>query len=199
MTSIIHLVRHGEVHNPGHIVYNDLPGYELSELGRQQAFTTAIHLAGRPITEVWSSPLIRAIETAEPLCAGLGTHIRIDPNLIEWRGLDGWKGHSWDDIPTVFPGQLESYLDDPTDLPFAPESMRSVADRIIGVMESIAERDGEEAVVVSHQDPIHAAVRVTTGRGFPGFFTDKPTHASVQTLKKNENGWDLVEVYESPL
>lgn len=199
MTTIIHLVRHGEVHNPKHIVYTDLPGYKLSELGRQQAFTTAIQLAARPITEVWSSPLIRAIETAEPLAAGLLTAVRIDPELTEWHGLDGWKGHAWEEVPSLFPGQLEAYLENPADLPFAPESLRAVADRIISVMDAIAQRDGEEAVIVSHQDPIHAAIRVATGRGFPGFFTDKPTHASAHTLQKTEEGWDLTGVYESPL
>ena len=41
----IHLIRHGEVHNPDHVVYADLDGFGLSELGRQQARAAAARLA----------------------------------------------------------------------------------------------------------------------------------------------------------
>jgi broad specificity phosphatase PhoE len=196
MGSIIHLVRHGEVSNPEGLVYADLPGFDLNDVGRQQAFVTAIHLSSRPIDEIWTSPLVRAIRTSEPLALGLGTRIRVHPDLTEWRGLEGWKGVAWDQITERFPGELEAYLEDPTDLPFASETLRELADRVVGVMNQIAERTTSESVLVSHQDPVHAAVRVATERGFPGFFDDKPTHGSVHTLEQIPAGWKLVDVYE---
>ena len=48
------------------VLYGRLPGYHLSELGRQMADRVAEHLAGRDITYVVSSPLERAQETAAP-------------------------------------------------------------------------------------------------------------------------------------
>lgn len=66
-TTVVHLMRHGEVHNPEGILYGRLPGYHLSELGRQMADRVAEHLADRDITHVVASPLERAQETAEPI------------------------------------------------------------------------------------------------------------------------------------
>lgn len=195
MGSIIHLVRHGEVNNPDGLVYADLPGFDLNGIGRRQALTTAIHLSSRPIDEIWSSPLLRAIRTSEPLATVFGIGIRVHPDLTEWRGLTSWKGVAWDRIPERFPGELESYLKDPADLPFASESLQELADRVVGVMSQVAARSINESVLVSHQDPLHAAIRVATRRGFPNFFDDKPVHGSVHTLEQLRTGWALVDIY----
>ncbi|MEV7908248.1 histidine phosphatase family protein, partial [Streptomyces anulatus] len=45
-TTIVHLLRHGEVHNPANILYGRLPGYHLSETGRQMAELVAKSVAG---------------------------------------------------------------------------------------------------------------------------------------------------------
>ena len=68
-TTVVHLLRHGEVHNPEGVLYGRLPGYHLSELGRQMARLVADHLADRDITYVVASPLERAQETAAPIAA----------------------------------------------------------------------------------------------------------------------------------
>ena len=61
--TVVHLLRHGEVYNPEHILYGRLPGYQLSLRGRQQAELAAKFLAARPIGYVVSSPLERARQT----------------------------------------------------------------------------------------------------------------------------------------
>ena len=50
MTTIVHLVRHGEVHNPAKILYGRLEGYQLSERGRNMAHATATDLADHDVT-----------------------------------------------------------------------------------------------------------------------------------------------------
>ena len=62
----LHLVRHGEVHNPDHILYGRLDGYHLSELGHRMAALAAQSMTGAPITRLYASPLLRAQESAEP-------------------------------------------------------------------------------------------------------------------------------------
>ena len=68
----VHLLRHGEVHNPHGILYGRLPGFHLSELGRQMAERVADRIGDRDITHSSSSPLERAQETARRSrrCAG---------------------------------------------------------------------------------------------------------------------------------
>ena len=51
-TTVVHLLRHGEVHNPEGVLYGRLPGYHLSELGRAMADRVADHLADRDIAHV---------------------------------------------------------------------------------------------------------------------------------------------------
>ena len=64
-TTRVHVLRHGEVHNPQGVLYGRLPGYHLSELGRAMAVRIAEHLAGEDIVHLVSSPMERA-QTSSP-------------------------------------------------------------------------------------------------------------------------------------
>jgi broad specificity phosphatase PhoE len=63
----IHLIRHGEVHNPRQILYGRLPGFPLSDRGRRQAGAAGLWLKGRPICAVFCSPMLRARQTAKEI------------------------------------------------------------------------------------------------------------------------------------
>lgn len=65
----ITFVRHGQVHNPERVIYGRLPGFRLSELGERQAAAAAAALRGVPLSVVFSSPLLRAQQTAKVLLA----------------------------------------------------------------------------------------------------------------------------------
>ncbi|MDQ1664025.1 MAG: hypothetical protein QOH75_56, partial [Actinomycetota bacterium] len=81
--TVVHLLRHGEVHNPAGVLYGRLPDYHLSDLGREMADRIAEHVADSDITHVVSSPLERAQETAAPTAQALGLPVTIDDRLIE--------------------------------------------------------------------------------------------------------------------
>ncbi len=81
--TVVHLLRHGEVHNPQKILYGRLPGYRLSDAGRAMAEGIADHLAGSDITYLAASSLTRAQETATPSAQVLGLPITTDDRLIE--------------------------------------------------------------------------------------------------------------------
>lgn len=81
--TVVHLMRHGEVANPDGVLYGRLPGYHLSELGRQMAERVAEHLAPRDVTHVVASPLERAQETATPIAKAHGLDLDTDGRLIE--------------------------------------------------------------------------------------------------------------------
>ena len=89
--TIVHLVRHGEVHNPGKILYGRLPGYRLSERGEQMARLTGEALAERDIAKVVASPLLRAQQTAKPIAEPHGLEIETDDRLTE--ALNHFEGH----------------------------------------------------------------------------------------------------------
>ena len=81
--TLVHLLRHGEVHNPDKVLYGRLDGFHLSERGRAMAQVVADHLHGRDITHLVSSPLIRAQETMAPLAERLGLPVTLDERVLE--------------------------------------------------------------------------------------------------------------------
>jgi broad specificity phosphatase PhoE len=152
----VHVVRHGEVHNPAKILYGRLPGYHLSDLGREMAEAVAEALRPRPVGLVVSSPLERAQETAEPIAAAHGLEIQTDRRLIEagnhFQGLEFGVGDGSLKHP-----QHWRYLTNP----FKPswgEPYAEVAARMTAAVHDARDAArGHEAVVVSHQLPIWVA------------------------------------------
>jgi broad specificity phosphatase PhoE len=162
-TATVHLVRHGEVENPHGVLYGRIPGYHLSEAGRMMAKAAADFLAGRDITVLRSSPLERAVETAEPIAAELGLPVEIDERLIEpWNHFEGMRF-----------GVGDGALRQPRHWrhlrnPFRPswgEPYQQVADRVLAAVADAAKAaNGHEAVCVSHQLPIWVTRRSVQGR-----------------------------------
>lgn len=67
--TVIYFVRHGLVYDPDLIVYGRLPHFRLDPVGLHQAEAAGRALAGRPIRDVFASPLLRARQTARAILA----------------------------------------------------------------------------------------------------------------------------------
>ncbi len=163
--------------------YGDLPGFGLSETGHRQAMAAAARVAALGIDVVVSSPLQRALETAQILAAGLALEVQRDERLTEWALGRRWAGTVWQQLPEKYPGELEAYLDHPQDLPFSPEPLAAVAERMTAAVEDIgaAFPDGV-AVIVSHQDPVQAARLHLTGIELARLPEEKPGHCTIISL-----------------
>jgi broad specificity phosphatase PhoE len=202
MTRLVHLVRHGEVDNPRHVVYASLPGFGLSARGKAQAAAAGVRLSRRPVGAVLSSPLDRAAETARIVAEDCGLDSRPDDRLTEWRLSEHWAGTAWDDLDRVFPGEVGAYVNDPVNLDFTPETLLALAQRMAAaVTGSRAATGDEDVVLVSHQDPIQAVRLFLTGGRLGSFHTDKPGHGSIVTLARTGPGggsWEEAGYWEPP-
>ncbi|MFD7090623.1 histidine phosphatase family protein [Streptomyces sp. NPDC059896] len=151
--TVVHLVRHGEVHNPDGVLYGRRPGYHLSELGRQMADRVAEYLADRDIAYVVASPLERAQETAAPVAKSHGLALDTDDRLIEAANVFEGKAFGVGDGALRRPGNWR-YLTNP----FRPSWGEPYIEQVVRMMGALsAARDaarGHEAVCVSHQLPI---------------------------------------------
>ncbi|MDQ0377717.1 histidine phosphatase family protein [Amycolatopsis thermophila] len=153
MTTIVHLLRHGEVHNPDGILYGRLPGFHLSERGKRQALTVAEALAAHDIVHVVASPLQRAQETAAPIAAAHRLDVQTDERLIE--AGNQFEGQR----VAVGDGALRqprhwSKLRNPF-LPSWGEPYVEIAHRMFAaVQRARGKAEGHEALCVSHQLPI---------------------------------------------
>jgi broad specificity phosphatase PhoE len=154
--TVVHLLRHGEVHNPGKILYGRLPGYRLSELGERMARRAADFFADRDVVRVVSSPLERARQTAAPVAERLGVDVSVDERLIESENVFEGKAVGVGDGALRSPGNWW-YLRNPF-LPSWGEAYTRVALRMHAAVEVAREAArGHEAVLVSHQLPIWVA------------------------------------------
>ncbi|GLI26873.1 fructose 2,6-bisphosphatase [Agromyces rhizosphaerae] len=161
----IHLVRHGEVFNPQGVLYGRLPGYGLSSLGRQMAQAAAddLRARGRTIAALYSSPLQRTQQSAEPISAAFGLEPVLEERVIE--PTNRFEGKRM----TGSGGALRDVRNWPLLVnPWEPswgEPFGSIADRMLQAMADAADAaESGDVIFVSHQLPIWMAHRRVTGR-----------------------------------
>jgi broad specificity phosphatase PhoE len=152
-TTVVHLMRHGEVDNPTGVLYGRIPDFHLSDLGRKMADRVAEYLTGRDIVDLVTSPLERAQETMEPIAAVFGATPRIDERVIEAANLFEGKRFGVGDGALRSPASWWLLRN-----PFKPswgEPYQQIVRRMRDAMETARERAaGHEALIVSHQLPI---------------------------------------------
>ncbi|GED99671.1 histidine phosphatase family protein [Gordonia spumicola] len=163
MKTIVHMMRHGEVHNPEGILYGRLPGFRLAENGREQAQRVADVLADHDISHVFASPLQRAQETAAPIADAHGIQITTIGDLIEagnqFEGLKVAVGDGALSQPRHWPKLRD---------PFTPswgEPYIQIAHRMLAAANQARDTArGHEAVCVSHQLPVYTLRRFLEGK-----------------------------------
>lgn len=165
-TTIVHLLRHGEVHNPAGVLYGRKPGFHLSELGVAMAQRIGEAIGERDIVQLRSSPLERAQETAGPLAAVRGLDVVLDARVIE--SANTFEGERFGaGLSSLRRPRAWKHLWNPL-RPSWGEPYRQIADRMhAAVQETRAAAEGHEAVVVSHQLPIWIARLAAERRRFP--------------------------------
>ena len=161
--TVVHLMRHGEVHNPTGVLYGRLPDFHLSDLGREMAETVGVHLRSHDVTVVVASSLDRAQETARPIAAPHAVKITTDDRVIEAGNYFEGKTFGVGDGSLRYPKHWPKLVN-----PFRPswgEPYREIADRMLAaVADARALARGHEAVIVSHQLPVWTARSRLEGR-----------------------------------
>lgn len=181
----IHLVRHGEVHNPEHILYGRLPRFGLNRRGRRQARRAAEWLNRRELAALFSSPMLRARQTAQAVIDGnpkLIVHISAWLNEVH----TSYAGRPGAEIDArggdVYTGSGDGYEQPPDIVGRAEKFCRRVRNRYMG----------GQVAAVTHGDIITFMGLWVLGfeltpanktrlrqAGFPAAY---PAHASVTTL-----------------
>lgn len=196
-TTIVHLVRHGEVYNPEKILYGRIPGYHLSSRGHSMATRTAEAFRGHDVTYLAASPLQRTQETAQPISKVTGLDVEIDKSVIEsgnrFEGLrtKGWNSQLWN--PQRWP-----LLRNPMQ-PSWGEPFEEIAARMVNAVERARDKaEGHEAIIVSHQLPIVMVQRTALGKRLAHAPWDRECDlASVTSLVFQDD--QLIDIfYSSP-
>ena len=193
----IHLIRHGEVHNPGGVLYGRLPHFRLSDLGHEMAKSAATTVAekvagqGRSVVKLLASPLLRTQESAAPIADEFGLEVHTDQRLIEPYNI--FEGRKLTASHILIRPHLYYHLRNPQK-PSWGEPYETIAARMMEAIEDAWNSvDSGEVVIVSHQLPI-VMVQLTVA-GKPLAHNPKQRRCSLSSITTLERWGDkFVEV-----
>ena len=193
--TVFHLVRHASHIHQGQVMVGRAGDVPLSDKGRIEAAETAGRLAREPVDAILTSPRRRALESAAQIAAATGAPVQVEAGLDEL-DFGAWTG--------LTPQALEA---DPRWLHWnahrsagccpGGESMRDVWARVSSVLDRLAEQSSSATfVLVSHAEPIRAAVLTALGRSFDDFIQfDIPT-GGIATLVRRGGSLSLLPAAE---
>lgn len=194
------LIRHGE---------NDfvktsrlagrLPGVRLNERGQKQAQALGEALKGAPIHAIYSSPLERAMETANPIAESHKLKIIQEPDLMD-TNVGKWQGRSWKILRLTKAWKIVQNAPSRFRFP-AGESFPETQLRIVNVLERVIKthkKPQDMIAVVFHADPIKLAVSHFLGLPFDHFQRLGCDTGSLTMLQVSESGAQLVKLNQRP-
>jgi len=185
MPTCIHLVRHGEVHNPNQILYGRLPRFRLSPRGLEQARAAGAYLAGKPVQAIFSSPLLRARQTAQRIGSFFPGHqLKISGKINEVRTV-------YEGLPAAEVDARQGDIYTGTDAEF--EQPADIVSRVLKFFRQVRRQSaGKHVVAVTHGDVI--VFTMLWAKGFAlspenkirlkttGFPAGYPAHASITSF-----------------
>lgn len=198
MSSTVHVVRHGEVHNPEKILYGRQPGWRLSDRGQEMAEVLGKWSKDINLGALHVSPLQRAQETAAPISRVHSIPITTDERLIEAANIFEGKPFGIGDGVLRRPSAWR-HLYNPWKPSWGEPYEEQINRMLAGVFAARDAAKGKDAVVVSHQLPIWILRSAIEGRRL---FHDprkrECTLASVTSIHFDDDGMIVGTSYSEP-
>lgn len=180
------LIRHGHTrsNSSGGLRMSGWTDTSLSDRGRRQVAGLARRMASEPALVLYSSPLLRALETARPVAEAAGAELRLEPDLreIHCGEVDGWHV---EEVRRLYPDLWQANLrqDDAGFRWPGGESYRELRERSLGALRRIAAaHPGERVLVVTHAGVISQAVGYLRGIGPSCWERYRPDNSSLTEL-----------------
>jgi ribonuclease H / adenosylcobalamin/alpha-ribazole phosphatase len=152
------LLRHGQTPMSVQKRYAGLSDVPLTEVGVQQAAAAGKRLASAGLTAIVTSPLARAVRTAEEVAAATGAPVEADEGFRE-TDFGAWDGLTFGEVRERWPAELTAWLADPAVAPPGGESFADVSGRVDSALRRVlACYQGRTVLVVSHVTPIKTLV-----------------------------------------
>jgi probable phosphomutase (TIGR03848 family) len=194
----LYFIRHGtNDHLAKSLLAGRLPNVHLNAEGRAEAERLASSLASAGIQRILSSPLERAIQTAEPTAKRLGLEIEISPEIHEINFGD-WTGRSLRELDRD-PGwkNFNSYRSG-TRIPNG-ETMLESQSRMVGFIEKLFRENPNQTVALfSHGDPIKSVFAYYLGIPLDLFTRIEISPGSYSILRLQPWGPQIVAINRLP-
>jgi len=192
--TLVLLVRHGETPTTGRLLPGRARGLHLSDTGRAQAEAVAERLAVLPtIDAIYASPLERTRETAKPIGVVRQLPVTIDRGLLE-ADIGEWTGLELKEVAKLPEWKaVHSY---PSGFRFpGGESFPEMQQRMVATVDRLrSAHRGGAIVLVSHADPIKAAVAHALGTHLDLFQRIVISPCSVTAITYGDTGPTVLSV-----
>ena len=187
MATRLYLARHGATSRTAEDRFSGIAGVDLSDEGRQQVHRLSERLAEERIAAAYSSPLSRAVETAEILCQPHGLAPVICDGLREI-SHGHWEGLTRAEVEARFGDEYRLWEADPfTFAPLGGESGLSVLARALPVIrEMVTTHTGQNILLVSHKATLRLILSSLLGfdpRGYRDRLDQSPACLNVVDFK----------------
>ena len=150
MTEII-LARHGETEWNAAEIFRGRSDIELDATGSKQAALLAEYLRDTKIEAIYSSPLQRALKTAEIIGGHHRLAVAIAPGLIDF-DYGQWQGLAQQQVQTRYKELYEQWLNHPEKVKTPDgESLQAARKRAVSVVSDVIARHKGTVVLVSHR------------------------------------------------
>lgn len=169
----LYFLRHGETaHSRDNVFCGADTDAPLTPRGREMAKEFANRYCGRSWSAIYSSPLIRARETIQPLCSTLQHTAEYREELIELR-YGSWENKTPDEIIATDNDLFRQWNRDPVSFsPPGGENVSTLAARGLKVVDEIKmQHPSGDVLIVSHRGTIRAVLCALLGLDLRGFRT----------------------------
>lgn len=188
MATTLYLIRHGATEGNHEKRYKGSIDVPISQEGIEQVRRTAefirAELQGGSLSAVYSSPLSRALNSAELIAAPYGLEPVVDDNLRE-RHFGIWEGMTFAEIREKYPVEFKGWADNPLEhSPVEGESSIAVRDRIVPAVEEIVSRHSDEEIaIVAHGGVNRVILCHLLGMPLEYMFRIEQDNAAVSIIK----------------
>ena len=151
MVTTLYLIRHCEAEGNIKEIFQGKTDGDITSKGSQQLDRLSERCRDIPFDVIYSSPLKRAVKTAQAAAKYHSVEIITDSAFAEIDGGE-MEGHRWNELPTLFPNTYPAWEKDfPNFKSETGESMKQVYARVSqGVMRVVAENKGKTILITSH-------------------------------------------------
>lgn len=195
----IYLLRHGQIEQakPRRFIGQlDLP---LTAEGEHQALDMALLLREIPFTRIFSSPLIRAVQTAAVIAAGREQAVITVPELAEI-SLGGWEGLTVEEVRRRFPGQYEQRGNDLTHFrPPEGESFHDLAIRAFSALNRLAAANPGPLLIVAHAGVNRVLLSTIQNLPLAGLLGIAQDYCCLNLLRREKGCWHVDAINRTSL
>lgn len=191
--TLLTLVRHGETDWNRELRFQGHVDVSLNAIGLEQAQRVALRLAVEPAHRVYSSDLLRARQTAQPVAQHLQLHSISEPALRE-QSFGAVDGMRVDDIKAQHPQAWEGWLRFHEDycMP-GGETTRAFHARVLdAVNRLVAKHRGETLVIVTHGGVLDMIYRTARSLGLSGPRQSDIPNAGLSRVRVRDTGIDIL-------